>query len=78
MTTAFGSPPTKVPMQGKPENPSPAQEIEKTKKELYSIISEHSGQPLEKIYADGDRDFWMTSQEALEYGMIDEILTRKK
>ena len=37
-----------------------------------------SGQPLEKIYADGDRDFWMTSQEALEYGMIDEILTRKK
>lgn len=55
-----------------------AQEIEKTKKELYSIIAEHSGQPIEKIYADGDRDFWMTSQEALEYGMIDEILTRKK
>ena len=55
-----------------------AQEIEKTKKELYTIISEHSGQPLEKIYADGDRDFWMTSQEALEYGMIDEILTKRK
>ena len=55
-----------------------AQEIEKTRKELYSIISEHSGQPLEKIFADGDRDFWMTSQEALKYGMIDEILTRKK
>ena len=55
-----------------------AQEIEKTKKELYTIISEHSGQPLEKIYADGDRDFWMTAQEALEYGMTDEILTRKK
>lgn len=55
-----------------------AQEIEKTKKELYTIISEHSGQPLEKIYADGDRDFWMTSQEAKEYGMIDEILTKKK
>lgn len=55
-----------------------AQEIEKTKKELYGIIAEHSGQPIEKIYADGDRDFWMTSQEALEYGMIDEILTRKK
>ena len=55
-----------------------AQEIEKTKKELYTIISEHSGQPLERIYADGDRDFWMTSQEALEYGMIDEILTKKK
>ena len=55
-----------------------AQEIEKTKKELYTIISEHSGQPIEKIYADGDRDFWMTSQEAKEYGMIDEILTKKK
>lgn len=55
-----------------------AQEIEKTKKELYEIISEHSGQPFEKIVADGDRDFWMTSKEALEYGMIDEILTRKK
>ena len=55
-----------------------AQEIEKTRKELYEIISEHSGQPIEKIYADGDRDFWMTSQEALEYGMIDEILTRKR
>ena len=55
-----------------------AQEIEKTRKELYSIISEHSGQPIEKIYADGDRDFWMTSQEALEYGMIDEILRKRK
>ncbi len=55
-----------------------AQEIEKTKKELYSIIAEHSGQSLERIYADGDRDFWMTSSEALEYGMIDEILTNKK
>ena len=55
-----------------------AQEIEKTKKELYSIISEHSGQPIEKIYADGDRDFWMNSQEALEYGMIDEILKKAK
>lgn len=55
-----------------------AQEIEKTKKELYEIIAEHSGQPFEKIVADGDRDFWMTSKEALEYGMIDEILTRKK
>ena len=52
--------------------------FEKTKKELYQIISEHSGQPIEKIYADGDRDFWMTSQEALEYGMIDEILTKRK
>ena len=55
-----------------------AQEIEKTRNELYSIISEHTGQPLEKIYADGDRDFWMSSEEALAYGMIDEILTRRK
>lgn len=55
-----------------------AQEIEKTRNELYSIISEHSGQPVERIFADGDRDFWMTSQEALEYGMIDEILRKKK
>ena len=55
-----------------------AQEIEKTRNELYTIISEHSGQPLEKIFADGDRDFWMTSQEALEYGMIDEVLTKRK
>jgi ATP-dependent Clp protease protease subunit len=54
-----------------------AQEIEKIKKELYSIISEHSGQPIERIYADGDRDFWLNSQEALEYGMIDEILTKR-
>ena len=55
-----------------------AQEIEKVRKELYTIISEHTGQPIEKIYADGDRDFWMNSQEALEYGMIDEILTKRK
>ena len=55
-----------------------AQEIEKTKKELYTIISEHSGQPIEKIYADGDRDYWMNAQEALEYGMVDEVLIKKK
>ena len=55
-----------------------AQEIEKTRQELYSIISEHSGQLIEKIYADGDRDFWMTAQEAKDYGMIDEILYKKK
>lgn len=53
-----------------------AQEIEKTKNELYQIISEHSGQSIEKIIADGDRDYWMTSQEALEYGMIDKILSK--
>ena len=55
-----------------------AREIEKTRKELYDIIAEHSGQPYEKICADAERDFWMTSAEALEYGMIDEILKKKK
>ena len=54
-----------------------AQEIEKRRKELYTIISEHSGQPLDKIYTDGDRDFWMNAHEALEYGMVDEILTKR-
>ena len=55
-----------------------AREILKTKQELYSIISEHSGQSIEKITADADRDFWMSSREALEYGMIDESLSKKK
>lgn len=55
-----------------------AREIEKLRQELFGIISEHSGQPVEKVAADGDRDFWMTAQEALDYGMVDEILTRKK
>ena len=54
-----------------------AKEIERTRTELYNIISEHSGQPYEKVFADADRDFWMTAQEALDYGMVDEILTRK-
>ncbi len=55
-----------------------AKEIEKTKNELYSIIAEHTKQPIERIIADGDRDYWMTSQEALDYGMIDDILKKKK
>ncbi len=55
-----------------------AKEILKVKKELYTILSEHTGKPYEVIEADGDRDFWMTSSEALEYGMIDEILSGKK
>ncbi|MDH6305027.1 ATP-dependent Clp protease protease subunit [Parabacteroides sp. PF5-5] len=54
-----------------------AREIIKMKKELYTIIADHSGQPYEKIEKDGDRDYWMTASEAKEYGMIDEILTRK-
>jgi ATP-dependent Clp protease protease subunit len=55
-----------------------AEEIRKTRDELCSIIAEHSGQPMEKVLADADRDFWMTSQEALNYGMIDNILTKRK
>jgi ATP-dependent Clp protease protease subunit len=54
-----------------------AREILKIKKELYTIISEHTEQPYDKIEKDGDRDFWMTAEEAKEYGMIDDILMRK-
>ena len=46
------------------------------KEELYKIISKHSGQKYDKVYADSDRDYWMKADKALEYGMIDEILTR--
>ncbi len=51
-------------------------EIQKIKKELYEIIAFHSKNPLEKIEKDSDRDYWMTSTEAKEYGMIDEVLIR--
>ncbi len=54
-----------------------AREIEKTKQELYKIISIHTGKTVRRIQADADRDFWMTSAEALEYGMIDEILKKQ-
>jgi ATP-dependent Clp protease protease subunit len=54
-----------------------AKEIEKTRTELFNIIAEHSGQPYEKVAADGERDYWMTAQEALEYGMVDEILRKR-
>ena len=54
-----------------------AREIQKFKKELYNIISEHSHQPFEKVWNDSARYFWMTSEEAKEYGMIDEVLMRK-
>ncbi|MFC2514965.1 MAG: ATP-dependent Clp endopeptidase proteolytic subunit ClpP [Prevotella melaninogenica] len=54
-----------------------AREIQKFKKELYNIISEHSHQPFEKVWNDSDRNYWMTSDEAKEYGMIDEVLMRK-
>ena len=55
-----------------------AREIQKLKKELYTIIAEHSGQPFDKVWADSDRDYWMTSEEAAQYGMIDQVLNRKK
>lgn len=55
-----------------------AREIKKLKDELYNIIAEHSGQPFEKVEHDSDRDYWMTSQEALDYGMIDRILVKAK
>ena len=51
-----------------------AREIEKLKKELYEIIAKHSNKTYDQVSKDGDRDFWMSSKEALEYGMIDEIL----
>ncbi|MDR1370364.1 MAG: ATP-dependent Clp endopeptidase proteolytic subunit ClpP [Dysgonamonadaceae bacterium] len=54
-----------------------AREILKIKKEIYTIISDHSGQSYEKVLQDGDRDFWMNSEEAKEYGMVDEILVKK-
>jgi ATP-dependent Clp protease protease subunit len=52
-------------------------EIQKLKKELYEILATHSGQPYEKIWEDSERDFWMTAQEAKEYGLINEVLSRK-
>ena len=55
-----------------------AREIQKLKKELYTIISDHSHQPYDKVWADSDRDYWMTAVEAQEYGMVDRVLSRKK
>lgn len=53
-----------------------AREIMKLKKELYEIIADHSGQNFKKIEKDSDRDYWMTAEEAKEYGMIDEVLLK--
>jgi len=53
-------------------------EVLKLKKELYEIIAYHTGQPYEKIDKDSDRDFWMTSTEAKEYGLIDEVLVKSR
>ncbi len=55
-----------------------AREILKFKKELYTIISNHSHQPYDKVYQDSDRNYWMTAEEAKEYGMIDAVLVRKQ
>jgi len=55
-----------------------AREIQKLKKELYTIIAEHSHTEFDKVWADSDRDYWMTAQEALEYGMIDRVMIRKE
>jgi ATP-dependent Clp protease protease subunit len=53
-----------------------AREILKLKDELYNIIALHSGQVFDKVYKDADRDYWMNSEEAKSYGMIDEILIK--
>src|SRR5690625_1670671 len=55
-----------------------AREIISLKEELYNIISKHTGQPYEKVYEDSDRDYWMKAEQAREYGMIDEVLTKSK
>lgn len=55
-----------------------AKEVNHLKKELYKIISEKTGQPYDKVYKDGDRDYWMSAQDAKKYGMIDEIITKRK
>ena len=55
-----------------------AREIAKIKQELYAIISTHSGKPIEDVARDSDRDFWMTATEAKEYGMVDDVLAKKK
>ena len=54
-----------------------AREIQKLKNELYVIIAKHSKKDVKQIAKDGDRDYWMTAEEALKYGMIDEVLKRK-
>lgn len=55
-----------------------AKEIEKCKAELFQVLADHTGQSLKKIYKDGDRDFWMTAKEALDYGIIDEVFGKQK
>ena len=54
-----------------------AREIQKLKKELYEIIAHHSGKKYDDVWKDSDRDYWMTAEEAKNYGMIDEVLSRQ-
>ena len=65
-------------VQGASDIEIEAREIIKMKKELYTIISEHSHTPFDKVWQDSDRNYWMTAEEAKEYGMIDTVLKRKK
>lgn len=53
-------------------------EIQKHKEMLYKILSDNTGQPYEKIWKDVDRDFWLDAQESLDYGLVDQIVTKKK
>jgi ATP-dependent Clp protease protease subunit len=55
-----------------------AKEINSLKKELYEIISDTTGQVYDKVYKDSERDYWMTASEAKKYGMIDEIIQKRK
>ena len=55
-----------------------AKEIEKTRTELFNIIAQHTGQSIKKVSADGERDYWMTAEEAKAYGMVDAILSKRK
>jgi len=55
-----------------------AKQINSLKKELYEIISDRTGQTYDRVHADGDRDYWMSASDAKKYGMIDEILTKRK
>lgn len=55
-----------------------AKEIEKAREELYKIIAKHSNQPYKKVFKDSDRNYWMSAEEALAYGMVDQIITKEK
>jgi ATP-dependent Clp protease protease subunit len=53
-------------------------EIQKVKQELYEVLSANTGQPYERIYADADRDHWFNALEAKEYGLVDDVIYKKK